>query len=128
MSKPSYSRVSDIHVLCSDCRVPRYLPLDSTKWYRIAVNDFAYNGGDGYTMFKKHSRNYRQGKRLYNIRVLCLGYTRGFQPYNEKKKKKKKQGVPGTLTYQLRKKLVCVGNFYIRNLYTITFQHTNQGK
>ncbi|KAI5718295.1 hypothetical protein M8J77_019154 [Diaphorina citri] len=89
MSKPSYSRVSDIHVLCSDCRVPRYLPLDSTKWYRIAVNDFAYNGGDGYTMFKKHSRNYRQGRR--DTKIL-FEYLQKFSPIV--------QDIPGNVVHK----------------------------
>uniref|UniRef100_A0A8D8VZ06 apyrase n=1 Tax=Cacopsylla melanoneura TaxID=428564 RepID=A0A8D8VZ06_9HEMI len=80
MALPSYERVSNIEVMCADCRVPRYQPLDPDRWYRIVVNDFTYNGGDGYTMIKKHSRNYEKGR---SDKAIVMDYLRKFSPVSE---------------------------------------------
>lgn len=88
MSKPNWRRVSNVQVLCSDCRVPQYLPLNKDKWYPIVLNDFAYHGGDGYWMFEKHSRNYVQGRLDTDI---VFDYLAKFSPIT--------QDIPGNLIH-----------------------------
>ncbi|XP_055907438.1 apyrase-like [Eupeodes corollae] len=46
---PPGKRVQDVQVKCSDCDIPRYLPLDKDQVYRIVTADFLANGGDGFT-------------------------------------------------------------------------------
>lgn len=52
MSKPSGERVQSVDVLCADCDVPSYDKLDLDRDYGVILNDFLYNGGDGFSMFK----------------------------------------------------------------------------
>lgn len=51
LTQPSYARVHSVEVLCCDCDVPQYVPLDLFKQYRVIVNEFMSLGGHGYTMF-----------------------------------------------------------------------------
>jgi 5'-nucleotidase / UDP-sugar diphosphatase len=55
--KPVGSRVIDVQI---GTAASGYKPLDKAAAYRIVSLDFMYNGGDGYTMFKK-GRNLRGG-------------------------------------------------------------------
>ncbi len=50
MSQPEGSRVQEVRVRCSDCRVPRYSKLDLNQTYPILTSTFIINGGDGYAM------------------------------------------------------------------------------
>lgn len=51
LTQPSSARVHSVEVLCCDCEVPQYEPLDTFKQYRVIVTDFMSLGGHGYTMF-----------------------------------------------------------------------------
>ncbi|XP_058791716.1 protein 5NUC-like [Phymastichus coffea] len=52
LAKPVGSRVISARVRCSLCMVPTYHDLDPNTNYTILMNDFLYNGGDGFQMFK----------------------------------------------------------------------------
>lgn len=52
MSKEPQNRVASVSVMCSDCKIPSYKPLDFNKEYGIIVTSFVHEGGDGYTMFE----------------------------------------------------------------------------
>lgn len=52
LTKPSLSRVVEVHVLCASCAVPSYSPLDLKATYKIIVSSFLQFGGDGYDMLK----------------------------------------------------------------------------
>lgn len=45
------SRVVDAKVLCAQCSVPELQNIDASKKYRIIMQDFLANGGDGFHMF-----------------------------------------------------------------------------
>lgn len=47
-------RVKSVQVVCRDCEVPSYSPLDLKNVYGVIITQFAYEGGDGYTMFQKY--------------------------------------------------------------------------
>jgi 2',3'-cyclic-nucleotide 2'-phosphodiesterase (5'-nucleotidase family) len=56
-------------------------PLDPAANYRVATNDFMYNGGDNYTMFKQGTNPV-----IYSDQVLydvLSGYFRQFSPINQ---------------------------------------------
>lgn len=59
VTKPIGQRVLSVDVLCNKCDIPKYYPLDTKQMYRIIVNSFLANGGDGYVMFKKYGENYK---------------------------------------------------------------------
>lgn len=48
LTKPNYNRVVSISVLCSNCRVPKYEPIDCKATYGIVTADFLTRGGDGF--------------------------------------------------------------------------------
>lgn len=51
LTQPSFARVHSVELLCADCDVPMYKPLDVFKQYKVVVGEFMSNGGHGYTMF-----------------------------------------------------------------------------
>ncbi|XP_049518133.1 protein 5NUC-like isoform X2 [Dermacentor silvarum] len=48
LTKNNYDRVVSISVLCANCSVPIYQPLDCNKSYKIVAADFVARGGDGF--------------------------------------------------------------------------------
>lgn len=50
LDKPVNERIESLEVLCADCEVPRYGPVEDNKNYGVIVSDFLKEGGDGYSM------------------------------------------------------------------------------
>ncbi|XP_069052677.1 5'-nucleotidase [Lepisosteus oculatus] len=92
LSRQSLDRVTDIQILCTSCRVPKYEPLDSDKSYKLVIPSYLVEGGDGFTMIRdeklKHdsgdldiavvSRYIAELKRIYptvegRIKIVNLG-------------------------------------------------------
>lgn len=48
MTQPEMKRVTSVDVLCSNCSVPRYEPLDDRRVYKVVTVSYMYKGGDGY--------------------------------------------------------------------------------
>ncbi|XP_013918203.1 PREDICTED: snake venom 5'-nucleotidase-like, partial [Thamnophis sirtalis] len=61
LSQKSGSRVISLNVLCTECRVPTYVPLEMEKTYKVLLPSFLANGGDGYYMLKGDSSNHSSG-------------------------------------------------------------------
>lgn len=59
VTRPVGNRVVSVDVLCNKCDVPKYERLDPKKMYRVIVNSFLANGGDGFVMFKQYGENYK---------------------------------------------------------------------
>ncbi len=51
-------------VLCTDCQIPQYEPLDLDKVYRIITTSFLASGGDGYEVIPAQMRDHIEGKLL----------------------------------------------------------------
>lgn len=51
LTQPTGSRVHSVHVLCTDCLVPRYDPVDLKKVYKILTTTYLGYGGDEYAVF-----------------------------------------------------------------------------
>lgn len=49
-SQPLGRRVVNITIRCIECDIPRYLPLDLNRYYKVVSQDFIGNGGGGYTV------------------------------------------------------------------------------
>ncbi|XP_072023582.1 snake venom 5'-nucleotidase-like [Amphiura filiformis] len=65
--EPFVDRVSKVVVLCTECRVPKYFPLEEDKLYRIIVPSFIGGGGDGYDVLKENALNYMQGEIAQDV-------------------------------------------------------------
>ncbi|KAL7045791.1 hypothetical protein ACKWTF_002334 [Chironomus riparius] len=52
MNLPTGQRVANVKIICAYCEVPKLENIDLKTNYRIILQDFLANGGDGYTMFK----------------------------------------------------------------------------
>lgn len=48
IKKPIGSRVTSVHVLCADCDIPDFSPLDDNKKYKLITSTFLYDGGDNH--------------------------------------------------------------------------------
>ncbi|XP_054856548.1 5'-nucleotidase [Eublepharis macularius] len=61
LSQSPGSRVVSLEVLCTECRVPVYMPLQMEKTYKVILPSFLAGGGDGYYMLKGSSNNHSSG-------------------------------------------------------------------
>ncbi|XP_061479250.1 5'-nucleotidase [Rhineura floridana] len=61
LSESPGSRVVTLKVLCTECRVPVYEPLQMDKTYKLLLPSFLAGGGDGYHMLKGSSNNHSSG-------------------------------------------------------------------
>lgn len=52
-NRPRGMRVTSVSVLCADCRIPQYQPLNMEKYYNVLVPSFIKDGGDGHRYFKE---------------------------------------------------------------------------
>ncbi|XP_014477407.1 PREDICTED: protein 5NUC-like [Dinoponera quadriceps] len=52
MTQPKNSRVVSVQVQCADCQIPTYSDLQENATYKVLVNDFMANGGDGFHMLE----------------------------------------------------------------------------
>lgn len=50
VSQPNGSRVVSVEVLCSDCEVPEYQPLELNKTYGVVLPHTLTGGNEGYSM------------------------------------------------------------------------------
>lgn len=48
--KPVYSRVASVRARCGLCEVPVYEDLKMNGQYRVLMDDYIFNGGDGFYM------------------------------------------------------------------------------
>ncbi|XP_053674378.1 apyrase-like [Anopheles nili] len=56
VTNPIGERVLALDVLCHECSVPRYEPVEPFRKYRVITNSFLAGGGDGFTMFTRYGQ------------------------------------------------------------------------
>ncbi|XP_070569172.1 snake venom 5'-nucleotidase-like [Ptychodera flava] len=61
VDEPSGSRVVEAEVLCTECLMPEFQPLDVDKVYTLITSNFIANGGDGYTMISDNKLLHESG-------------------------------------------------------------------
>lgn len=52
MKNPVGSRVHSVMIQCSECKVPKYEPINPAKHYTLITVKYLINGGDEFTMIK----------------------------------------------------------------------------
>lgn len=50
LTQPSGARVHSVFVLCTECLVPSYVPLDVSKVYKIVTTSYLSLGGNDYSV------------------------------------------------------------------------------
>ncbi|XP_072041323.1 snake venom 5'-nucleotidase-like [Amphiura filiformis] len=58
---PYDGRVVEVFVLCTECRIPKFVPLKDELTYRIAVPAYTASGGDGYGVVRDYAVNRMEG-------------------------------------------------------------------
>uniref|UniRef100_A0A8C2PWI9 5'-nucleotidase n=1 Tax=Cyprinus carpio TaxID=7962 RepID=A0A8C2PWI9_CYPCA len=61
LSKSPGNRVKSVNMLCTECRVPRYEPLNPKKVYKVVLPSYLVDGGDGYSMIKEQKLKHDSG-------------------------------------------------------------------
>ncbi|XP_055686001.1 apyrase [Lutzomyia longipalpis] len=61
MTKPVGQRVAELSLLCNECDIPVYEPLDTEKMYKFVMPSFLAGGGDGYYMVSENKQNHVVG-------------------------------------------------------------------
>nr|XP_060608972.1 5'-nucleotidase [Anolis sagrei ordinatus] len=61
LSRKPRNRVISLKVLCTECRVPVYVPVEMEKTYKVLLPSFLAGGGDGYSMLQGSSNNHSSG-------------------------------------------------------------------
>lgn len=67
MGMPSGQRVVKVSVLCNDCQVPKYEPLQPSGNYGIVMPVYLAGGGDGFKMFSSITEYTFLGKESYTL-------------------------------------------------------------
>ena len=62
LTSPDGQKVKSVSVICTECQIPEYQPLDTEKTYRIITLNFLAEGGDNYDMIARHKKNHVIGK------------------------------------------------------------------
>ena len=62
MSRPPGERARSISVLCTNCRVPVYEPLDNSRLYKVVLPSYLVEGGDGFSMIKDEKLKHDSGE------------------------------------------------------------------
>ncbi|XP_056150827.1 5'-nucleotidase [Lampris incognitus] len=61
MSEPAGQRLRSLSVLCTQCRVPHYQPLDPARLYRVVLPSYLVQGGDGFSMIQEEKLKHDSG-------------------------------------------------------------------
>ncbi|XP_034477843.1 protein 5NUC-like [Drosophila innubila] len=69
-NRPKGKRVTSIFVLCADCEIPYYQPLDRHKYYGVILPTFLLNGGDGHKYFQEGSDAQHSTMRLIDREIV----------------------------------------------------------
>lgn len=59
-NKPG-ERVVSLQVICTKCRVPKYVPVQMDEVYKVALPAYIAEGGDGFSMLKNESLKHDSG-------------------------------------------------------------------
>ncbi|XP_069830807.1 5'-nucleotidase [Dendropsophus ebraccatus] len=59
-NKPG-ERVVSLQVVCTKCRVPKYVPVQKDEVYKVVLPAYVADGGDGFTMLKNESLKHDSG-------------------------------------------------------------------
>nr|B3A0N5.1 RecName: Full=Apyrase; AltName: Full=ATP-diphosphatase; Short=ADPase; AltName: Full=ATP-diphosphohydrolase; AltName: Full=Adenosine diphosphatase; AltName: Allergen=Tab y 1; Flags: Precursor [Tabanus yao]ADX78255.1 Tab y 3 allergen [Tabanus yao] len=75
VTKCEGQRVVSAKIRCQKCDIPKYEPLDPEETYRIVTASFLANGGDGFTMIRDNKKNYKVGRKDYDVLINYAKYS-----------------------------------------------------
>ncbi|KAK7906621.1 hypothetical protein WMY93_015233 [Mugilogobius chulae] len=52
LSRPAYSRVRSLRILCTRCRVPSFDPVQDGSVYKVLMPSYLVSGGDGFSVIR----------------------------------------------------------------------------
>lgn len=61
LSEPSGHRVKSLNILCTQCRVPRYEPVQDQTVYKVVLPSYLVTGGDGFSMIRDELLKHNSG-------------------------------------------------------------------
>ncbi|XP_027459238.2 5'-nucleotidase [Zalophus californianus] len=67
LSRKPGNRVVKLDVLCTQCQVPSYEPLQMDKTYKVVLPSFLANGGDGFQMIKDEALRHDSGDQDISV-------------------------------------------------------------
>lgn len=67
LSKPVNQRAVSVSMLCTECRVPKYEPLDQEKTYTVVMSSYMVGGGDGFNMIKEELLKHNTGRQQRKV-------------------------------------------------------------
>lgn len=77
LQKPEGQRVVELKVICSECDVPEFVPLDNDKLYDIVLSNFLLTGGDGYKMIRDYAiQKHVVGEAIQTLKLATLYHER----------------------------------------------------
>ena len=74
LTHPVGSRVRQLEIVCTNCTVPKMLPVKPDQQYRVVLPTFVAEGGDGYRVIMEETLEHNNiGKYICRIvvGVLC---------------------------------------------------------
>lgn len=70
LSRPPSQRVVDVRVRCANCPIPVYEALDTEAIYRVVMQSFLSEGGDGYTMIPENMNRKVVGMKNREVNLV----------------------------------------------------------
>ncbi|XP_077476702.1 5'-nucleotidase [Stigmatopora argus] len=80
LSKPMNQRVASLSVLCTQCRVPKYEPLNLEMMYTVVLPSYLVGGGDGYTMLKEEKLKHNTGDMDISVLSKYISFMKRVYP------------------------------------------------
>lgn len=81
LTQPVGSRIMSLKVRCNKCSETEFVEFDDEVYYRVAVNSFLADNGDGHVAFGNNLRNRIPGE--VDVDVL-LRYIKKYTPLSVK--------------------------------------------
>ncbi|KAM4625869.1 snake venom 5'-nucleotidase-like [Polymixia lowei] len=101
LSRPVGHRLVAMSLLCTQCRVPRYEPLDPEREYRMIVSSYIADGGDGFAMIKKEKLKHDTGDMDISVLSKYISERKRVYPAVEGRIKFRNSAVSGTCSFVL---------------------------
>ncbi|XP_056436708.1 snake venom 5'-nucleotidase-like [Gadus chalcogrammus] len=80
LSRPPGARVRSLRVLCTECRVPRYEPVDRGALYRVVLPSYLVAGGDGFSMIRDQNVKHDSGDLDISVLVNYISVRQKVHP------------------------------------------------
>uniref|UniRef100_V5HBR7 5'-nucleotidase n=1 Tax=Ixodes ricinus TaxID=34613 RepID=V5HBR7_IXORI len=64
---PNTSSTKTLEILCANCSIPKYKPVESNKTYRIVTTSFIARGGDGFKFDTEVTKRMTTERTKWNV-------------------------------------------------------------